>query len=383
MSAVAAANQLPFTGGAPLQHGFDELAEYEKILKLRDAVFAGSHPRLTVPTNAVRKVSPRATQTPSQTLPPVPPSTAPQYLGVQLPGLQLNNSTEHAPTKPLNMPNGTPSGPRSDLPASAAFELDPIFLTKPDVLVRAEAQLHRQRIERALREQLEGKKKDARHKTSPQEAKPDFDVSDVLSKALEIAKPVTFENPHATNENGSASDSFDENSFYSSKAPDSTPRDRLVSPTTKHQVQPMDVDDLDADEARQVDLLNSPYKVNARPPFRGGHPYQRHEPSDLTAMQIDDEDDEPEYSPPEPAEPFAARNAGFNGNQSFDHQSRRVNGRSSGQYHNGRSYESPPETDTRTVRKHIVSPVALTPCTSFLSSRLSWVLLLKLITLYN
>ena len=366
MSAVAAANQLPFTGGPPLQHGFDELAEYEKILKLRDAVFAGSHPRLTVPTNAVRKVSPRATQAPSHTLPSVPPSAAPQYLGVQLPGLQLNNSTEHAPTTTLSIPNGTPSGPRSDPPATAASELDPIFLTKTDVLVRAEAQLHRQRIERALREQLEGKKKDARHKTSPQEAKPDFDVSDVLSKALEIAKPVTFENSHAANENGSASDSFDENSFYSSKAPDSTPKDRLVSPTTKHQVQPMDVDDLDADEARQADLMNSPYKVNPRPPFRGGHPYQRHEPSDLTAMHIDDEDDEPEYSPPEPAEPFAARNTGFSGHQSFEQQARRVNGRSFGHYQNGRTYDSPPETDTRIVRKHIVPAVVPHPLRVFL-----------------
>jgi hypothetical protein len=384
MAAVAGVNASVSATAAPVSHQINELLEYEKILKLRDSVFAGSHPRLTVPTNVIRKVSPRAAQAPNQHPPNVPPSTVTP--NVKLPGLQLNNPTEsNAPNLPLSnvpLPNGIPPALRSDLPGASVSGIDPIFLTKADVVLSAEIKLHRQRLERKLRDQVEKKRNDARHKTPLQEAKPDFDVSDVLEKALEITKPVAFEDRRGDNDNVSASDSFDENSFYSSKAPDSTPRDRAPSPFSKHQAQPMNVDDLDADEdidqrpdeMRQLNLDDSPYKINSRPPIHGisySHPSQlpddsrlpvRNEVSDLTAMPLDEDEDEGEYSPPEPVEQYPQRASVYSSSKRpYEEQNRRTNGRYSGQYQGGRRYDSPPESDMRIVRNHITSPVAPQP----------------------
>ena len=379
MAAVAGVNVPVSATAAPVSHQVDEYLEYEKILKLRDAVFAGSHPRLTVPITVIRKVSPRAAQATSHHPPSVPLSTVTPIS--KLPGLQLNNPTDtNAPNVPL--PNGVPPIPRSDPPTASVSGIDPIFLEKADVVLSAELKLRRQRLERKLREQIEKKRNDARHKTPLQEAKPDFDVSDVLEKALEITRPVAFEDQRGDNDNVSASDSFDENSFYSSKAPDSTPRDRAPSPFAKHQAQPMNVDDLDADEdldqrpneSRQINLHDSPYKINPRPPFHGpshNHPSQhpdhsrlpvRNEVPDITALPLDDDEDEGEYSPPEPVEQYPTRGPNYSlTKRSFEEQNRRTNGRYSGQYQGGRRYDSPPESDMRIVRNHITSPVAPQP----------------------
>ena len=379
MAAVAGVNAPVSATAAPVSHGVNEYLEYEKILKLRDSVFAGSHPRLTVPTNVIRKVSPRVAQALTQQTPSVPPSTVTP--SVKLPGLQLNNHTDsNAPN--VHLSNGIPPVVRSDPPATSVSGIDPIFLTKADVVLSAEIKLHRQRLERKLRDQLEKKRNDARHKTPLQEAKPDFDVSDVLEKALEITKPVAFEDQRCDNDNASASDSFDENSFYSSKAPDSTPRDRAPSPFAKHQAQPMHVDDLDADEdidqrpneTRSLNLDDSPYKINPRPPIHGisySHPSQhpddsrlpvRNEVPDLTAMPLDDDEDEGEYSPPEPVEQYPPRATGYSSTRRpFEEQNKRTSGRYSGQYQGGRRYDSPPESDMRIVRNHITSPVAPQP----------------------
>ena len=369
---------------APLSHGINEVLEYEKILKIRDQVFTGSHPRLTVPANVIRKVSPRSAQPLSQPQPSVPTSASIQPQKVDLPGLHLNSTAEQFPPG-LPLPNGLPTGPRPNPSHSAVSEIDPILLTKSDDLVKAELQLQRQRIERNLRDQLDRKRNNARHKTSPQEAKPDFDVSDVLARALDIAKPVTFDELRGGNDNVSASDSFDENSFYSSKAPDSTPRDRAgmpPSPVPKHQVQPVEMDDLDADElvdhptneARQFDLTDSPYKINRRPDFQTSFHNQDsrqmnharapppNEVYDTTAMHVEDDEDEPEYFPPEPIEQYSERTMG---NQSskrgLEEQGRRPNGRYPTQFQGRRRYGSPPESGIRIVRSHITSPIAPQP----------------------
>ena len=380
MAAVAGLHLPVSAAAAPVSRPVDEYVEYEKILKLRDAVFAGSHPRLTVPTTVIRKVSPRAAQATTQHPPGVTPSAVTP--SVKLPGLQLNNPTDANPPN-VPLPNGVPPTLRPDPPAASVSGIDPIFLEKADVVLSAELKLRRQRLERKLRDQVEMKRTGARHKTSLQEAKPDFDVSDVLEKALEIARPVAFEDQRGDNDNVSASDSFDENSFYSSKAPDSTPRDRALSPFAKHQAQPMNVDDLDADEdldqrpneMRRPNLDDSPYKINPRPPIHGlsySHPSSQHrddsrlpvrnEAPDMIAMPLDEDEDEGEYSPPEPVEQYPPGVTGYSvTKRSFEEQNRRINGRYSGQYQGGRRYDSPPESDMRIVRNHITSPAAPQP----------------------
>lgn len=107
-------------------------------------------------------------------------------------------------------------------PGSAPAAIDPIFLTKSEVLVKAELQQKRQRIERALEEQVNQTKVLSRLKTFDQDAVPDFNVTEVLRKAQEIVKPFKPVESNAANRTASSSNSFDENTFYSSQMNEST-----------------------------------------------------------------------------------------------------------------------------------------------------------------
>ncbi|MCJ1282236.1 hypothetical protein MMC26_001559 [Xylographa opegraphella] len=95
--------------------------------------------------------------------------------------------------------------------------LDPIFLTKSEDLIKAETKLQRQRIERALDEQVQQKRQGNRQRISDQEALPEFDVSEVLFQAQQLVKPIAAAESIGANGIASSSDSFDENTFYSSQ----------------------------------------------------------------------------------------------------------------------------------------------------------------------
>ncbi|KAH8705181.1 hypothetical protein BGW36DRAFT_367029 [Talaromyces proteolyticus] len=198
-----------------------ELKEYEKILRISDEIFAGTHPRLKVPQQFIRKAPSRVLQTPvasvsgdaagtqqSKTTPPNPSLLRQQALQVASPA-QPSPLATHA------------AGTQSHVAPKLASEIDPIFLTKSDDLVRAEIQLQRRRVENTLREQAERSKVESRQKYAAQEDRPDFDVSEVLNQALEIVKPLPSLDVPGANGTAIPSDSFDENSLYSSRAPDS------------------------------------------------------------------------------------------------------------------------------------------------------------------
>src|ERR1700722_3918033 len=70
-------------------------------------------------------------------------------------------------------------------------EINPILLEKSDDLIKAEIQLQRHRLERALREQVEQRRLSLKASLQTSESLPDFDLSDVLSKALTIVHPST------------------------------------------------------------------------------------------------------------------------------------------------------------------------------------------------
>jgi hypothetical protein len=380
---VAAGLQGPVNGLPQRPTEVNEVIEYEKILSIYHQVIAGNHPRLKLSGPAVdlptATSAPHFTQSPA--VPPAPVLASSQPAAqTHLPGLQFTNGQKDLSARTTNFNDPSPS--RRVPTKHLASELDPIFLTKSDDLVKAEIQLQRQRAERVLREQLEQKRNDARHKPSLAEAKPDFDVGDVLTKALARVKPITFDEPRGPNENGSASDSFDENSFYSSKAPDSTPRDgddSQKSSMSKPQVQPIDNEDLDADrlvdrrydEMQQVDLTNSPYKVMPRPALLGAPHLQtrsqiagtsNYGATNTVPAPLDEDDDEPEYSPPEPMQPPQFRDSRNTlPGESYPERGRRFSGRQKGPYQNGRRYDSPPNTDVRIVRSHITSPIAPQP----------------------
>ncbi len=378
---VAAGIQAPVNGLPRRPTEVNEALEYQKILSIYQQVIAGNHPRLgpSRPVNAQARagVDEHTSQFPITAPVPAVSEPAPP---TQLPGLQFSNSVQELPAKTTKFSaSSLSSRPVSSKPL--ASELDPIFLTKSDDLVRAEIQLQRQRVERVLREQVEQKRVDARHQPSFAEAKPEFDVADVLTKALTLVKPVVFDEPRGVNENGSASDSFDENSFYSSKAPDSTLHDgddSLKSSISKHQVQPVNDDELDADGLvdrrsdvmQQVDLTGSPYKVLPRPAFlTAPNPHSRRDTGrardggdTLASAALDEDEDEPEYSPPEPTQPTYLKD-GRSGRagEAYPERERRVNGRHRNQYQNARRYGSPTDADVRIVRSHITSPVAPQP----------------------
>jgi len=186
-----------------------ELLEYEKIVKFRDAVFAGTHPTVKLPhlmekqANAARNVPSPSNSTPLREI-PVKPSVSRSHREDSL--SQHSNRSPHD-SRTSAVGNGQ---------ISSRSEINPILLEKSDDLIKAEIQLSRQRLERALREDIEKEqlKKKAALQTS--ESLPDFDLAWVLSKALEIVHPSTAPDVEPSVD-VSASDSFDENTFYSSQ----------------------------------------------------------------------------------------------------------------------------------------------------------------------
>ena len=208
-----------------------ELAEYEKILKLRDEIFAGTHPRLKVTSQSAEKL----TSQPVEKTPPsasrIPngiPSTAQRSNGVTpiydyRPRLSVSQPTPFL-SKPPNTQRTSTSG------TGSSSGIDPIFLTKSEGLVRAEIRLQRERIERNLEDQVHQRRLVSKQRISDQEAVPEFDITEVLEKAQEIVKPITLAETTAANGNASSSDSFDENTFYSSQINDSTTEEADESP---------------------------------------------------------------------------------------------------------------------------------------------------------
>ena len=209
------------------RHGFpytekEELFEYEKLIKLRNDVFANDHPSPKLPRQSVGL----GNSFPAPGPPLLPPVSSSQKMnGIHLPS-QLSNATSsraadpHAP-KLLSNPD-QPKSPKNlklSTPALGSSGIDPIFLTKSDVLVRAEIQQKRQRIERALEEQIHQRRK---QKTFDHEALPDFNATEVLRKAQELVKPVKMHQTSRANGAASSSDSFDEKTFYSSQVESTT-----------------------------------------------------------------------------------------------------------------------------------------------------------------
>ncbi|KAL9046486.1 MAG: hypothetical protein Q9214_000686 [Letrouitia sp. 1 TL-2023] len=186
--------------------------EYQKIIKLRSDVFARNHPRLRLLSQNERL--------PNQSAQPLHTPEAPQGISQHAFRNQIEPSQvrDKPNTSPFNLSKVTPLDP-TKLISSA---IDPVLLTKSEVLVKAELQQKRQRLERTLEEQLKNKKPLSKPTSFDQDAWPDFDVDDVLRKAQELVKPFKPAESNVTNPIASSSDSFDENTFYSSQMNDST-----------------------------------------------------------------------------------------------------------------------------------------------------------------
>lgn len=214
-SAVADSNGFSFTEN-------EELVEYEKLIKLRNDVFANNYPLSKLPRQSGDLGNPFPASGPL----PLPPVSSLQMTNGVHPPSQVNNAASSLAanpqvTKPLSnsFQPKSPTNQKVPTPAPGSSGIDPIFLTKSDVLVRAEIQQKRQRIERALEEQVHQRRK---QKMFDQEALPDFNATEVLRRAQELVKPFKLHETSRANGAASSSDSFDEKTFYSSQVESTT-----------------------------------------------------------------------------------------------------------------------------------------------------------------
>lgn len=200
----------------------EELVEYEKLIKLRNDVFANSHPSPKLPRQSGGLGNPSSASGP---LLSKPASSSQMTNGIH-PLSKVSNATSSSAanahvTKPSShsLQPKSPNNLKIPTPAPASSGIDPILLTKSDVLVRAEIQQKRQRIERALEDQIHQRRK---QKIFDQEALPEFDATEVLRKAQELVKPAKHHESSRANIAASSSDSFDEKTFYSSQVESTT-----------------------------------------------------------------------------------------------------------------------------------------------------------------
>ncbi|KAL6237346.1 hypothetical protein BDW75DRAFT_228844 [Aspergillus navahoensis] len=355
-----AATQLPTRSAGHKLSTAEEIKEYEKILRISEDIFSGTHPRLKVPQQLVRKVAsrnPPASVTPQNKADKKkvsPPKAASHYI----------TSTAKPVSPPsTNSTNGPSITAASRILPNPASEIDPIFLEKSEGLVRAELQLQRQRVERELREQVELKRQESKQKVSIQDATPDFDVSDVLTRAFEIVKPSPA--PETT----APSDSFDQNSFYSSRAPDSPQHgDHKSSSASSIPAEPGAgaVGRRYSDELHRLEALNrseSDQSMQDTYSIADPRPSSQRQPRYSKAYkthtrQQDEPSDEPEYSPPAPGVAPMERVETYEPQRAIPNGPKRRVVDPRDQY--ARRSISPAD-GVRVIRNHITSPAAPQP----------------------
>lgn len=220
MAQGAVASMPVATNGASLTaEELREILEYERIVQFRDAVLAGTHPRVKIPPHLSGKQINSSRNVSSPSL-PTPPRQNMSATNGTLSARPIN--LEPASSYYSTTPNSQRGAGGSHVSMSSKSEIDPVLLEKSDDLIKAEIQLQRQRLERNLREQIEQQRIAAKALLQTSESLPNFDLSEVLSKALAIVHPSTTteaELPAGTSIRApsTASDSFDENTFYSSQ----------------------------------------------------------------------------------------------------------------------------------------------------------------------
>jgi hypothetical protein len=193
-----------------------EILEYEKIVQFRDAVLAGTHPRIKIAPHLVGKQVNNSSRSLSS-----PNNSNTTWRASALKTTNRAVSTHHGTSSASQNNNISPNNQRAGVNGhptmfgSSKSEINPILLEKSDDLIKAEIQLQRQRVERALREQIEQQRLAAKLQTS--EGVPNFDVAEVLAKALAIVHPSTTGAEPSMVARSPPSDSFDENTFYSSQ----------------------------------------------------------------------------------------------------------------------------------------------------------------------
>ncbi|KAK5651564.1 hypothetical protein OQA88_11929 [Cercophora sp. LCS_1] len=211
-----------------------EMRQYEELLRFRDQVGSGLHPRIK-PTHFLGKPSPSSST--NGLAPGKPQTTASkgtvngtsgrkntQLYQDNAARSRLNGLTALPGLGKLQAPSAGPSKPVG----SGKPEIDPIFLEKSDNLKKAEMRLRRQGLERSLKEELEQSRAASRACLQAAEQLAELDVAGVLEQATSVAQSALAQPTDNTAANAEASsDSFDDNTFYSSQH--DTPSSHAVS----------------------------------------------------------------------------------------------------------------------------------------------------------
>ena len=410
-----------------------DVLEYEKLLNFRTEFRANPPLHVNVPIQTLKQGMNQANGLTAPVPSPRPQngvtiSSSPRmHNGVH----RLPKATHTVPaqskvsrtptTHPAASAYKSPNTQVVSTPASSSSGLDPIFLTKSEVLVKAELQQKRQRIERVLEEQCNQSRMASRQKLSDQEALPNFNVSKVLKEAQQIVKPINLIENNGTNRTASPSDSFDDKTFYSSQMNESTTEEaddsakmrsdrpckyalegncrRGDACTFSHDIVSknrtetdgagaMDIDSVDADEQATSRPSND---VHTAPPNDDRNPaldrieqleeqlrnlkaQQGRVSPNVVKNRLGDSQithDEPAYSPPDAGDVVAVRQTGRDEiretgkgrlQRPGENRAPTVVENSSREYiRRDQIPQSPPSSEVRVVRNHITSPAAPQP----------------------
>ena len=174
------------------------IQQYEKIVQFYDAIVAGTHPTIKLPVADAASLASL----------PAPSNGA-------IAEQQTYGSS--VPARVVAASDVADLASAAQLSGSHRNEINPVLLEKSDELIRAEFQLKRQRLERALKDEIE-QRRSQKHLRGEHSA--DIDPADVLAKAMTLVQSNSA--PLPSDENlianaETASDSFDDNTFYSSQ----------------------------------------------------------------------------------------------------------------------------------------------------------------------
>lgn len=219
-----------------------ELEQCQKVIKFRDEVLAGKHPKVKLPAHLAAKLVGSANKSSPPTL--LPASQV--YKNLKLHAHQTNHQApggDAATTAPPAVPEDASLATASPKTfATGRTEIDPVLLEKSDHLIRAELGLQRQKLERTLREEAD-QRKGFGHVEPPE----DLDVPTILAKAMSLVQTTTSPSGSGVVDTANAAaekeSSFDTNDYYSSNHETLESHD---SPDSVEQAGSSDIGDRDA-----------------------------------------------------------------------------------------------------------------------------------------
>ncbi|KAI2636899.1 hypothetical protein GGS26DRAFT_546294 [Hypomontagnella submonticulosa] len=214
---IASGYQPGAQNGALTPADLNEIHEYQKVVNFRDTIVSGKHPRI--------KVAKPATPQQSTSLAPSSLSStqqlqgAPNHNAYQVDNMQSFKANSQQPAVAVaTTASSTTAIPGVSRPLDSGKPNNYVLPQNPEDIIKREFRMRRERLEQDLREQLEQRKATLKAFQSSEQLV-DLDLSDILAKALTLVQATAPMPSISTSNNAAtsdASDSFDDNTFYSS-----------------------------------------------------------------------------------------------------------------------------------------------------------------------